>query len=595
MESLYQPVKPEVEEELLRELSSDEPWALIERFSTLVRESSSEDEREAARYIAARLADLGAPHQVYEPELFLSVPISASLQVDGKPIRAKTPSFSASTASEGVTGEVVYIPSQGPEGVSRLFHFDSEGAVDVRGKIVLSEGYGFPGAVRFFEQQGAIAQIYVNPGENIHWGICTTIWGAPDLDSAARQPRTPVVAINRPDGEALIEQVERGSVTATVHTELKEGWFPCPLVVAEIEGQEEPERFLLVHGHYDSWDVGIGDNAVGDATLLELARILHKNRDELSRSVRIAWWPGHSTGRYAGSTWFADAFALELDANCIAQVNIDSPGCRWATEYYDISWMKEAEDFCVQAIRDATGKEAEGDRPHQAGDYSFNNIGISSFFMLLSTMPKELLEEKGYYPVGGCGGNIAWHTEDDTLEIADRDNLMRDLQVYVASLQRVLNNPVHPFDFRNLAGEFEGTLNRYAESAGDAVDFAPAFAALERLQAELDRLYEVVPTLNGHSVTDPSVRAVNDTILELGRLLIPINYTRNGRFRTEPAVPIPPLPDVAPALELPGTEGHARYVLQTHIRRGVNRVAWTFDRAADIVRRTVQSLPQEVR
>ena len=36
----------------------------------------------------------------------------------------------------------------------------------------------------------------------------------------------------------------------------------------------------------------------------------------------------------------------------------------------------------------------------------------------------------GYYPVGGCGANIAWHTENDTLEIADKDNLMRDLRVY---------------------------------------------------------------------------------------------------------------------------------------------------------------------
>ena len=40
-------------------------------------------------------------------------------------------------------------------------------------------------------------------------------------------------------------------------------------------------------------------------------------------------------------------------------------------------------------------------------------------------MPTALREEKGYYAVGGCGGNIAWHTENDTLEIADKDNLLR--------------------------------------------------------------------------------------------------------------------------------------------------------------------------
>ncbi len=582
MQVLYAPREATLEQRLLDELSIQEPWALIERFSTLVRESGSEDERIAAQYIVDRLTALGIPYTVYEPELFISVPVSARLEVGGRNLRAKTPAFSASTGPEGRQGTVVYVPGRTPSEVQRLFHFDPEGQVDVRGKIVLTEGFGFPGAVRHFEEQGAIGQIYINPGVDIHWGICTTIWGAPDLDNYRDQPRTPVIAINRPDGEALVAQVTQEPTQVTLYTDLKEGWFPCPLVVAEIQGTQEPERFVLVHGHYDSWDVGVGDNAVGDATLLELARVFHRHRDGLARSLRIAWWPAHSTGRYGGSTWYADTFGLELDRNCIAQVNIDSPGCRWATEYYDISWMTEAEDFCVQAIRDATGQPAQGERPHQAGDYSFNNIGISGFFMLLSTMPRELLQEKGYYPVGGCGGNIAWHTEHDRLEIADRDNLMRDLRVYVTTLHRVLNNPLHPFDFRKLGREFHETLSRYAEAAGDAVDFGPAFRALGRLQGELAELYALAPELSRQAVTDPRVRAFNDALLELGRLLVPINYTRRGRFRTEPALPIPPLPDLAPATELPRAEGHLYRVLQTHLLRGVNRVAWTFERAAEV-------------
>ena len=584
MQAVYQAANASLEGQMLGDLSSDVPWALIERFSTLVRESASEDEREAARYIADQLSKLDIPHQVYEPELFLSVPISASLEVEGEEIRAKTPAFSTDTGPEGVTGEIVYLSSRLPEGVVGLFSFASAEDVNLRGKIVLTDGYGFPEAVRYFERQGAIAQIYINTGEDIHWGICTTIWGAPDLDSAPRQPRSPVIAINKPDGEVLKSKVQAGKIEATVRTELKEGWFACPVIVAEITGQQEPERFMLIHGHYDSWDVGIGDNAVGNATLLELARVFHKHRQDLARSIKIAWWSGHSTGRYAGSTWYADTFGLELARNCIAQVNIDSPGCRWATEYYDISRMKEAEDFCVQAIKDATGQDAEGERPHQAGDYSFNNIGLSSFFMLLSTMPKELLAEKGYYPVGGCGANIAWHTENDRLEIADRDNLMRDLQVYMTSLQRVLNNPIHPLDFRNLAAEFRETLDLYAEGAGDAVDFSPAYQALEMLESELKGLYDTIPSLQDKPIGDPAVRAVNDAILELGRILIPINYTRNGRFRNEPAVPIPPLPDIAPALELGAAQGHQKGVLRTHVVRGLNRVAWAFESAAKVAK-----------
>jgi hypothetical protein len=148
--------------------------------------------------------------------------------------------------------------------------------------------------------------------------------------------------------------------------------------------------------------------------MLEIARVLSQHRDKLARSVRIAWWPGHSTGRYAGSTWFADAFAIDLEENCVAQVNCDSPGCRWATEFIDLSRMSETDTFISEVIREVANKKAVGERPHRAGDYSFNNIGISSYFMLSSTMTPEKRTELGYYAVGGCGGNIAWHTENDT-------------------------------------------------------------------------------------------------------------------------------------------------------------------------------------
>ncbi|MEM7128472.1 MAG: M28 family peptidase [Chloroflexota bacterium] len=585
MQSLYAPATPNVEQQMRDDLSIDTPWALIERFTTLVRESGSEDERISAKYIADQLTNFGVSHTVYRPDLFISVPVSTSVRYGGKTLRAKSPSFSISTGPEGITAEAVYVEAKRPPGVARLFHFEVDENIDIEGKIVVCTGFGFPAAVKLFQEKGAAAQIYINPGVDIHWGVCTTIWGAPDLDNAHTQPQAAVASINRPDGEALLEAIKQGPTEVTVQTELKEGWFECPVIVAEIEGTEEPERFMLVHGHLDSWDVGIGDNAVGDATLLELARVFHKNRSGLKRSIRIAWWTAHSTGRYGGSTWFVDQFGLDLARNCIAQVNIDSPGCRWATEYYDISWMIETEDFCKQAILDTTGKESEGERPHQAGDYSFNNIGISSFFMLLSTMPREKQAEMGYYAVGGCGGNIAWHTENDQLEIADKDNLMRDLEVYVTSLQRVTNNAIHPFDFRRLAAEFRDTLSQYSDGAGGTIDFADAYEALEQLDHALAALYTKVASLAESGASIDDARQVNDAILELGRILIPINFTRHGMFRTEPATPIAPLPDIEPALALSNVSGHEKQVILTHVRRGLNRVSWAFESAARVAER----------
>ena len=590
MQSLYQAKNAELESALLDSLAPEEPWSLLERFASLVRESSSEDERTAFDYIAGRLDALGIPHEMHMPELFLSVPVRASLAVASRSYRAKTPAFSISTPAAGVSGEMVRIEGFAAGRSADFFDFTPITKADVRGKIVVCDGFGGPPPVWYFQNQGAIGAIFINPGVDIHWGICTTIWGAPDLDNYQRQPQIPVVSINRPDGDDLMRRMENGETQATLHAKLKEGWFECPCLVAEIKGNVEPERFALVHGHVDSWDVGIGDNAVGNASLLELARVFHEQRDGMARSLRVAWWSGHSTGRYGASTWYADEFGLELARDCIAQMNIDSPGCRWATEYRGVTVMSEAQDFAAQAVQDTTGLGFTGERPHQAGDYSFNNIGISSLFMLLSSMPLSKAEEMGYYAVGGCGANIAWHTENDTMEIADKDNLMRDLRVYAASLQRLLNNPLHPYDFRALTAEFADTLAEYASAAGDEVDFSPATAALADLNGALDALYAAADGLADADVGDAGARAVNDALLAMARELVLINFTRQGRFRTEPAMRVPQLPDLAPALDIGEADFHMRRVTRTHLLRGVNRVAWALESAANIARAAVAKI-----
>src|SRR5258705_28088 len=201
-----------------------------------------------------------------------------------------------------------------------------------------------------------------------------------------------------------------------------------------VPGTDDPDEFLLVHGHYDSWYVGIGDNATGDATLLELARVLHALRGKLRRSVRVAWWPGHSTGRYAGSTWYADHAADDLDEWCIAHLNIDSPGCREATAYEEVMWMAEASAVCTSAIADALGVRATGMRPLRAGDYSFNQIGPTAFYMLLSNIPTAERKARGYYAVGGNGGSPTWHTPNDLPPVADLTILRRDLAVYLTTI-----------------------------------------------------------------------------------------------------------------------------------------------------------------
>jgi N-acetylated-alpha-linked acidic dipeptidase len=563
-------------------VSLDQPWSLIERFTTLRREHP-DDVATAAEEIAGRLRRLGVPVDVHRPELFLSIPRLASVTAGETTYRAKPMAMSVAFP-DGVSAPLAYVAARYARNADEMFTkgFVSEDDTDLRGKIVVSEGFGMPGKVSYFEQRGAIGMIAVNPGHNAHWGICTTVWGTPDLRDLPRKPKIAVVAVNNPDGLALIERAKRRE-EVTLRADVVEGWWKSPVPVVTIPGTDEPDAFVLVHGHYDSWDFGIGDNAVGDATLLEVARVLWKHRDRLKRSVRIAWWPGHSTGRYAGSTWFSDTFAIDLYENCIAQINCDSPGCRWATEYKDISWMDETEAYCQDVIRAVTGQESKGERPHQAGDYSFNNIGISSFFMLLSTMPDEHRERLGYYAVGGCGGNIAWHTEEDLIHIADREILEKDIKIYLAAAMGIANATVAPFDFRKTLATFRATVDKYQAAAGDVFDFAPVCQAIDELDAALGGFAGHCAALSGLEPSDARVKATNHALRRLARLLVPVNFTRGPEFFHDPAETTPALPDLSVALAAASTPPGERGFLRTHLVRGCNRLIASLRDAGRVV------------
>ena len=586
----------DVERSLLAGVSTDVGWRLIERFSTLVRESGMADEHAGADYIVDELSRMGIDHEVHEPELFLSLPRAASVSWNGRECRAKPPAFAVPTPSEGVVAPGVYLPVPPMRDLGEIFddkHAAGGGEPPVRGKIVVTNGYAMPSVVQRFERAGAVAQVYINPGANIHWGICTPIWGTPTSDNIEQKPRTPVVAVSQPDGDSLIDALERGATELTVRAALDEGWFPCKLPVATIKGAGAgagadagagaSDDFLLVHGHYDSWGIGIGDNAVGDATLLELARIFHEHRDRLQRSLMIAWWPGHSTGRYAGSTWFADNFAMQLRKHCIAAVNIDSPGCRGATAYEDVMWMAEADTLCRQSIQDATGQPAARRRPIRAGDYSFNQIGLTSFFMLLSNIPQEEREKHGLYPVGGCGGNIAWHTEDDVLDVANRDELEHDLRVYVTAIGRVLNSAILPFDHRLAVQEMDDALREYENEAGDLADLSVVRQELDGLRTSLAEFYEDVESDTVTQTND----SINRKITELSRILVPLNYARGRRFDHDPALPLGTIPMLSDVATLKSCRSHTPEqlpFLQAGIRRNANRIAAALYDAAMLVR-----------
>ena len=207
----------DVERRVVDEISTDEPWALLEEFSELERLSGTEDERRAAEYLTGRLDAFDIDHERYDPELYVSQPHDASIRAVNKtfePGIVKTVGFSASTK---VQAEVEYVGTVS----SDLVDDGEEGGrdpfaelEDLEGRIALVDGGSFSiGATTVLEEKGASGVIAIHEHRREpHDGIATPVWGgAPPYDEKDRIPDVPIVNVTKHDGEILREWTESDS------------------------------------------------------------------------------------------------------------------------------------------------------------------------------------------------------------------------------------------------------------------------------------------------------------------------------------------------------------------------------------------------
>lgn len=561
---LYETGNPSVsgvDAAIVDEVSAEEPWRLVERFSELERVSGTDDERSAATYLTDRLEGFGIDHELFEPELYLSTPHGASVETDDgwAAASAKTVAFSNSGTAEG---DLVYVENDDEmESIEAMLSVSLDGLPeDLSGTVVMSESIIPISAIGELADRGAEAFVGIHPHEREpHEGIVTPVWGgAPPYDQRERVPDLLVANVSAADGRELRQRAAAGA-DVTVTAETTTGWQTAPLVLAKVPGEGAPaeDEFVLAHGHIDSWYVGVTDNATGDATLLELARVLGEHSGDLRRDVWVAWWPGHSTGRYAGSTWFTDEFATELAARCVAHVNVDSPGVGGATEYDErVKWMPAVEEIATDTIEDVSGKETATFRPARAGDYSFNNLGIPGM-SLQSSIPKHVREERGYHPVGGSAGHAdAWHLTTDTLEKADPDVLERDTEVYTLATARLSRaprpaDPVRAIDrLASVATEYDGASE---------FDLGPVLDELDALRDATTRFLDD---------TDGYPEAADTLVKTLTRL----DFVTEGEFEQDPAESRAPFPRLAPVERLPELDGDDARFLELQLQRARNGV-----------------------
>jgi N-acetylated-alpha-linked acidic dipeptidase len=103
-------------------------------------------------------------------------------------------------------------------------------------------------------------------------------------------------------------------------------------------------------------------------------------------------------------------------------------------------------------------------------------------------------------------------------------------------------------------------------------DLTSARRATETLKAALSKLDTALPMQR------------NAVLIELARILVPLNYTREPRFRHDPAYTVPRLPTLAVASDLPQFEdAHERRCAAGELMRGQNRFCAAMEQARRLV------------
>jgi hypothetical protein len=434
------------------------------------------------------------------------------------------------------------------------------------------------------ESAEVAASIWI-AGERLHERLMSPVWGTPTPETAHLLPKTPSISIKGLDGAHIKEAMGKGPVRAKMVTKVFQGWKDIPVLTGDLgpaSGSPEAHTFVMLSGHVDSWYYGAMDNGSANATQLEVVRLLAERRSSLRRGLRVAFWSGHSHGRYAGSARYADHMWQDLHDNCVAHVNVDSVGGKGATVLTEGNSMAEMRAFGSEVIQAVAGQQLSPRRFGRSGDQSFWGHGIPSLLMTLSEQRPEAADpvlaalfrqiSGGHGKSGGLG--YWWHTPEDTTDKIDPEFLRRDAVIYALLTYRLCSSAILPLDYSAVVDELKAVVGDLQAKVRDSFDLSPVAEKLAALGSAVEKLQGRIMGLKKGHLSDRAAWVLNRCLMELGRTLIPVNYTRTGQFDQDLAVPTQPLPGLHGVAKLAPMEkaSDERQFLITRLVRERNRV-----------------------
>lgn len=559
--------------------------------------AGSPKELEAIQFMQKKFSEYGLETKIHKFEAYLSDPKFSSLNITS-PIELEiqcTPYRQVGTTTpEGFEAEIIYIPP------------DEIGYADCRDKIVLCEqrtsgdwmGLRADFLLRL-QDMGLKALIVVEQDDYmptvVHQRADFSVSGSPTPDNIDKIQTIPAILhVSNKDGQALKKLVKQGKVKAHIVSVMDTGWKTLHLLETEIKGAVEPEKFILVNAHVDTppFSPGVVDNLSGNVAVMELARLINANKDKLRRSVRIAIWPGHETGRYAGSTWYNDAMWHDLRHNCTVSYNIDSPGTEGATEFRGVQ-ITEVMDAAQDTIEAVQGHKVENKRwATRAGDGSFWGTGMPHVSITTSRPPEDYDPHVNY-----SGGGWWWHTPYATMDHGDVNVLEMDVKAELNFIIRISSCPILPFNFTDYAEELHRLLEEMqlkADKVRAYFNLYPVIEEAARFKEQASKLEKAIQE-NGDSLSEGQIKELNKSLMWVSRYVNPVAHSNAGvseqmSMETFGAQPFPRISGILDLADMTLHRSHEFKLLKNKLLRQRNMVQEGFYQANQLIDETLSQL-----
>lgn len=556
-------------EEVLKEVSTEKMFTTINWLveNTPYRLAGSSDEKEASEFVTRKMEEYGLEVENEEFFSYNSNPKYSKVEIISpiiKEIDSLPCAHIKSTKLEGEEFELVYVGDGS---------YDSYKDIDVKNKMVLVEvSYAppVPEKARIAWENGASGIMCMNWG-NDEKVICNrglkAVWGNPTEETINKIPDIIGVGITRDDGLKLKKMcLEEGNIKVKIVANSSREWSKINQPKGILYGNGKYDEFLLVSAHLDAWKPGVTCNATGNATILEICRILSKYKDRLNRDIYFVFWNGHEIAEAAGSTWFVDNYWDLLNKKCVGYFNIDSTGVL-DTSVYEIKASDELLEFSIRNTDTFSDiDEIRAMTLKKIGDQSFMGIGIPSVTQRMSFSQSDIINANG--------ATLGWwnHTKEDSIDKCDLETLKLDTEVTLALIYKLAINDILPYNFDNKFTELIIALNKLESKFKEHLDF-------ENMQKNLIRSQKLVMSIQREKskISDENIEEYNKFVMTTSRLLSNIFQTYEDKYHqdsyghTNLSYDIPLLADLD-KLCLLNKETFEYGMVHTQIIKNINRI-----------------------